>query len=409
MPKPLTSRFLETVKSTASRQEIPDAGLVGLYLIVQPSGVKSWAVRYRYNRKPRKLTIGTYPRLSLKQAREEAASALRAVDEGHDPAQEKKDDKAERSSGRFLSGAVLDEYLSRHVRQNNRSKTAKEAERLINHDIRPYWSETDIRDIRRKDILDVLDRVTDRGARYTANQLYAVLSRFFRFCLERGFIEDNPFSHIPKPKKPVSRDRVLNEEEIRAFWKVCEQLGWPFGPIGQLLLLTGQRRGEVGAMRWNEIDFDEETWTIPASRAKNGVEHLVHLSGSAIEILSSLPRTANTELLFTTTGATPVSGYSRAKRSLDAGMLEQLGRELVPWRFHDLRRTAASGMAALNIAPHVVEKVLNHRTGTIQGVAAIYNRYEYSEQRQRALEAWSARVKEIVGNRPMDNVVSIRQ
>jgi integrase len=226
------------------------------------------------------------------------------------------------------------------------------------------------------------------------------------------------------PTKERTRDRVLSDDEIRWFWQGCEEIDWPFGPLFKLLLLTAQRRDEVAGVVRSEIDLENRVWAIPRYKTKTDRGHEVHLSKLAIVVLRQLPRITNGHgeaLIFTVTGDTSVSGFSRAKRRLDAAMLrahrralglpendrelrKQLGfptNKLLPveipdWRLHDLRRTATTGMARLNIPPHVVDKVLNHASGTIRGVAAVYNRFEYLEERRAALEAWGRYVANLV-------------
>jgi integrase len=226
---------------------------------------------------------------------------------------------------------------------------------------------------------------------------------------------------------------VLSDDEIRWFWLACEEIGQPFGPLFQLLLLTAQRRDEVGTMEWPEIgDIKKRLWSIGRNKEKNDRAHDVHLSELAIEIISTLPKMDGTSLVFTTNSTTPVSGFSRAKENLDAAMRRARRRsldlpedddaylkalrlprgkkppeEIAEWILHDLRRTAATGMARLNIPPHVVDKVLNHVSGTIRGVAAVYNRFGYGEERKAALEAWGRYVAGLV--RPAsNNVIEMR-
>jgi integrase len=206
---------------------------------------------------------------------------------------------------------------------------------------------------------------------------------------------------------------VLTEDELRWLWSAADKIDWPFGPITKLLLLTAQRRDEVAGMEWPELDLAKRTWAIPRHKMKNTRAHEVHLSEAAAAVLQSLPRVGDVGLVFTTTGETAVSGFSRAKKRLDAEMLKARRRslrlpeddagyrkaiaqpagkslpiEIPDWTLHDLRRTAATGMARLNFPPHVVDKLLNHVSGTIRGVAAVYNRFEYLEERRNALEAW---------------------
>jgi integrase len=222
------------------------------------------------------------------------------------------------------------------------------------------------------------------------------------------------------PTAETARDRALSDDEIRFFWAGCDKLGWPFGPMFQLLLLTAQRRDEVGGMEWSEVD--KRVWTIPRERAKNDRAHEVHLSDLALEIIDELPKISRTlpegtgsepsPYLFTTNGRRPVSGFSRAKLRLDRHMvqllradIEEAGTnpqkvEIEGWILHDLRRTAATGTARLNIAPHVVDRILNHVSGTIRGVAAVYNRHAYLEERKAALELWGGYVESLVRPTP---------
>jgi integrase len=215
------------------------------------------------------------------------------------------------------------------------------------------------------------------------------------------------------PAKEQARDRALSDAEIRWLWEACEAVGWPFGPLVKLLVLTAQRRDEVAGMERPEIDLAKQNWTMPREKAKNNRAHEVQLSDAVIAVLKAVPRVGD-GLVFTMTGTTPVSGFSRVKARIDAAMLaakrDELGEKCEPvpaWTLHDLRRTAATGMARLNFPPHVVDKVLNHVSGTIRGVAAVYNRFEYIDERRAALEAWGRYVTNLVSPAPA-NVVAIR-
>lgn len=206
-----------------------------------------------------------------------------------------------------------------------------------------------------------------------------------------------------KPPSPeVSRDRVLTDSELVAAWKAAEQIGYPFGPMVQMLILTGQRRSEVLEAEWREFDLDAATWTIPRGRAKNDRAHVVPLAPHALQILCGLPHVGQRpRLLFTTTGETAFSGVSKATerlRSLAAALLPD-GDEAAPWRLHDLRRTFASGCGRLKIPVHVVEKALNHTSGTHAGIVGIYQRHEYEEDRRQAMELWAAHFDELLSKR----------
>ena len=193
---------------------------------------------------------------------------------------------------------------------------------------------------------------------------------------------------------------------MHRLWVACETLGYPFGPMIQLLLLTGQRRTEVAGIRWSEIDLDKAEWTIPGTRTKNSEPHSVPLSDMVIGIIKSLPYIqSNQGFLFTTTGETHVTGYSRAKADLDKLMADE-GDDLPHWTFHDLRRTTASGMARLGINLPVIEKVLNHTSGSFAGIVGVYQRHHFSDEKRNALEAWARFVQSLLT--PTENVVSLR-
>ena len=237
--------------------------------------------------------------------------------------------------------------------------------------------------------------------------------------VERSVLETSPCDRVKAPATESDRDRVLTDEEVRWLWKATDRLRYPFGPFVRLLLLTGQRRDEVAKSRWREFP-QPDLWHIPAERTKNGIATDVPLSAAAQDVVASLPRIGRAGYLFTSNGETAISGYSDAKERLDKYMVavareeaQERGQdpdqvELRPWRLHDLRRTLASGMARLEHPPHVVEAVLNHRAGTISGVAAVYNRYSYGREKSRALEAWGQYVMDLVeGN--ASNVVTLRR
>lgn len=191
------------------------------------------------------------------------------------------------------------------------------------------------------------------------------------------------------PTAEKSRDRVLSDDELRAILQACDRLNEPFGALIKLLALTAQRRDEVGQMTWREVDLDSRVWTIPKERAKNGIAHDVPLSDSAVKVLAGVRRIAGSRgLVFTTTGETPVSGFSKIKKRLDAAV-----PDAPPWVLHDLRRTAASGMARLGINLSVVEKVLNHISGSFGGVTGIYQRHKFANEKRVALEMWAAHVQ----------------
>jgi integrase len=390
------------------RREIPDGKIAGLYLVVQPSGAKSWALRYRVAGKPTKLTIGPYPSVDLAVARRRAQEALGEVAGGKDPSGAKKAArearKAENSTAdRVETVAAL--FVERSAKRKAGPLWAKEVERLLNVEIIPKIGSQRLGDVTRADIHALLDGIVDRGSPYTANRTLAVLRRMCNWAIERGIIANSPVEKIKPPGAETARDRVLSDDEVRLVWGAFEALGWPFGDIAKLLLLTGARRDEIGEARWNELDLAAKTLTVDKERSKNGIAHEIPLSDSVVGIFDRLRRIGDEKdgPIFTTTGRTPVSGWSRAKEQLD----KAIGVPIPAWVLHDLRRTAASGMAGIGIAPHVVEAALNHKSGAIKGIAAVYNRYNYAAEKRAALDAWARRLDAIITCTALTNVVSI--
>lgn len=252
--------------------------------------------------------------------------------------------------------------------------------------------DTPIDQIKRKDVVAVLDGIVASGTPTRANRALAAFKKLMNWCIDRGVIETSPVASLRPPTREVARDRVLEGAEVAAIWKAADAEGFPFAQFVHMLMLTGQRRGEVAAMRWSEIDFDDAIWTLPAQRSKNGRLHIVPLTDTMVKILKSLPRFIGSDFVFTTTGVTPISGFGRLKERLDDALPD--GTE--DWRFHDFRRTASTGMAKVGVLPHVIDAVTNHKSGIVSGVAATYNRYSYLEEKRDALARWGETVSVLV-------------
>jgi integrase len=425
MAKALTAPAVEKLKPGTARREIADARMPGLYLIIQPSGAKSWAVRYRYGRRSRKYTIGSYPAYDLGKARKRASEILQAAGEGLDPARQKlKARAAARAGYSNLFADLAKAFVLKHAKPRNRSwretarilgvkpvegkpgefellrkaKPGEKGNRRTRDGLATRWAKREVGDISKRDILDELDAFAGVGA----NRALATLRKFFNWLIERDILTTSPCAGLKAPAPEESRDRVLTDEEIRLLWIATEKVGYPFGPFTRLLLLTGQRREEVAAMMRSELDVAGGLWTIPKERAKNKQPHAVPLSDAALEVIEALPKIAGKPgFLFTHTGVTPISGFSKARRTLMKVMSEAAdGADIEHFTFHDLRRTAASGMGKLGVAPHIIEAVLNHRTGVIRGVARVYNRHAYGKEKRAALDVWSKHIVQIVCVRP---------
>jgi integrase len=413
MAKALTTKAIEAAKpDPEKRREVPDPALSGLYLVIQPSGAKSWALRYRFGGKPAKLTLGRWPLMGLAEARTAASEALEKIERGKNPAVEKKASKAARIEAQLADRdkikSLVGEFHKRHL---SRLRSGAVVRRELDRHVVAVWGDRDIHEITKRDVIDLLDGIADSGRAVTANRVRAYLNKFFNWCVERDILAMNPATGVKPVTKEASRDRVLSDDEIRWFWQACEAEGFPWGPIGKVLLLTGQRLGEVAQMTDAEVTGD--LWHLSAKRTKNGRAHDLPLSGAVRDVLADVERIkGKAGYIFTTTGTTPVSGFFKARAHL-AERMEKIAAEergdaveIPRWTFHDLRRTAATGMARLGIPVRITEAVLNHVSGTGAGIVAVYQRHDYAAEKRQALEAWGRQVLALIEGQPC-NVVPL--
>lgn len=391
----LTARTIEVLKPGADRREIADRHMPGLYLILQPSGAKSWAVRYRHHGATRKHTLGPYPAIDLKTARDLAAKALRTVAEGRDPGVEK------RVQNLDTVEAVARQFIEQ-CKRVNRPDVARGTQRLLELHVLPRWRGRLARDITRRDVLGVLDRVVDGDKPIAANRTLSAVRKMFNWAVSRDILAASPCIGVKPPSAERSRERTLSDVELRNVWLAADAVGGPFGAMVKLLILSGQRRTEVAKMQWPEIDLRERLWALPAARTKNNRAHEVPLNDAAVAILTALPRIGD-RFVLTTTGRTAATGYSVHKRKLDT----LLPPDMPEWRLHDLRRTAASGMARLGINLPVIEKVINHASGSFAGIVGVYQRHSFADEKRRALDTWAAFVVALVSDSPRQNVIRL--
>jgi integrase len=278
----------------------------------------------------------------------------------------------------------------------------------------PIWDMKPITEIGRKDVIRVVYELHDSGKPIAANRLLSYVKKFFSFALQRGLIEASPAALVKKPGEERTRDRVLNDQELCAIWRACDQVG-AFGRAFKFMLTTAQRRSEVGSLCWREIDWNARQWLLPASRTKAMREHLLPLSDLALQILDTAPRQG--DFVFSTRGARPLSGWGKAKAKLDALAAAEL-RNIVAedgedntsvtfpeWNLHDLRRSAATNMGKLGVDRFIVARILNHADSE---VTAIYDRHRYDREKRDAMDRWAARLLSIIGSGAADrNVVQL--
>ncbi|MHA1560439.1 MAG: tyrosine-type recombinase/integrase [Alphaproteobacteria bacterium] len=439
MPKKmLTAASVARIKPDARRRlEMPDAGAPGLRLVVQPSGTKSWAMRFRRpGGRSTKLTLGPADLtggepnaepsigspLTLAAARRLAVEIQHQRARGRDVMADAAAERRRRAAvhSRLFGLAAL-RFVEEYAKKNH-SRWRETAMRLglrpgaddrlitVPRGLCDRWRDRPLSDVDPAAIYDLIDDCRMRGYPGAITRktealdsrglgMHRTLSKFFAWAMEHRLADTNPVRGVYRPSQGPAGDRVLADAEIRLFWSAAEALEEPFGPLFKLLLLTGQRRGEVAGMTVGELSEDGRLWTLPAIRTKNRRPHAVPLSSQAREVLASVrPVDGRKGYIFSTTGKTPVSGFSRAKRRLDTEMLKLSlsDKPSVPWRLHDLRRTAATGMAEIGVAPHVVEAFLNHVSGARAGVAGVYNRAEYAAKKRSAADIWGAHLSSLI-------------
>jgi integrase len=382
----LTKSAIDSLPTPKSDVVYWDLAAPGFGVKVTPKGRKVFVVLYRTGgagSKLRKYTIGPYGRVTLHQARVAAQKVFAAKLEGRDPAGEKREAKRRIVADRVED--LLDAFIAQRLSQN---RSVAEISRLLRREVGKPWAGRSIHEIGKRDVVEAISAIEQRGAPATANKTLKSIKTFLRWCVGRAILDQSPAEGVPLPAKEIARDRVLSDKELAQVVLAARRMGGPYGSIVELLALTGQRREEVARLRWEELDLVQRIWTLPKSRTKNSKEHVVHLSEASTGVFKRTDK--HGPFVFSVLGAGPFNEFSRAKRQLD-----QLSG-VTGWRLHDLRRTCVSGMARLGIAPHVADKILNHQSGTISGVAAVYQRHEFLTQRREALEWWGAHVADVV-------------
>ncbi len=401
MKKRLTDRFVQSVAPPAAGRAVYiDTEAPGLELRVSAHGGKSWSIRYRPKSGERKrTTYGAYPAISLAEARarakEIAAAAARGIDlpdaEEREREEQRKDAKRPQTFG-----DLLDQYVDGHCKPNQRKW--KLVERMFDAHVKPAVGKRPLTELRRADLVELLDDLqNEKGLRAQVNRVRSQVVAALNWGVEREYLDANPAAAVKKRKIEASRERVLSDDELRVIWRAANTLSEPSRSLVKAWILTGQRRDEVRCMVWSEVDLGRALWTLPAARNKGKREHEIPLSPAVVALLGK-PRPGKP--VFSTDGHRPYAGQKRLKAILD----RETG--VAGWTFHDLRRTASTGMAALHISQDTIDRVLNHAKATLAGT---YNRYEYLEEKRRALEAWAERVAFIVGDaRDAPNVVELQ-
>ena len=397
----LTDRTVAALKAKVERYEKWEDGRTGFGVRVSPAGRKSWLFMYRFSGRARRMTLGTYPKIPLVTARLRHAKAKELLQKGTDPGAKAIEARNAARDAETVADLV-EEYLEKWARPRKRS--ASEDERILRKDVLPHWEKRKAKDIRRRDVIELLDGIVERGSPIAANRTLAVVRKMFNFAISRDIVDATPVAMVKAPSKENQRDRVLSADEIRTFWT-----GLNNAPMTEtvrltlkLQLVTAQRKGEIVGAAQTEFDTKQAAWNIPAEHAKNAQAHRVPLSAMALELVRAATELAGpSQWLFPSpTGDGPVGGGSVNHALTKALPIIGL-KNIVP---HDLRRTAASGMTSLGISRLVVGKILNHAE---QGVTAVYDRHSYDQEKYYALNTWAAHLEDILAGKQRSNVVRL--
>jgi integrase len=438
----ITKRTVDAAKPAAAEYVLWDDGVSGFGLKITPAGSKVYIYRYRLARPgqasqtaPRKYTIGKHGNLTPDQARKRAKGLAALVEQGIDPRQAEldtitaKDEVARQAKAKArLDGDLafenvaarwLDEY-----ELGRKSRSYGQAKLVIHKHLMPKLRGKPLPSITRADLHTIIDGIPARQ-QATRRTVYAYASIFWGWALKRGDVAESPLPSMAKPKAPKARDRVLSDDELATIWHATGSLRAPLGAFYRVLLLTGQRREEVAGMNWAELDRASVTWIIPANRAKNGAAHIVPLPPAVLYELDQLAMARqmigretehNAQCwpqggpVMSIRGGVSLSCFSQAKRLLDAEVAKAQNNaaSLPPWRVHDLRRTMATGFQRLGVRFEVTEATLNHISGAKGGVAGIYQRHDWKDEKASALSAWADHVVRLVHGTVKSNVTPIR-
>ena len=443
----LTERKIEQLAAEHGRKDrlVFDAEQRGLAVRVTASGGRTYLCQYTLHGHKWRVPLGACAAVTLSKAREAAAAVMGDVAKGRNPAAERKDaaaaERVRRTRNRLTLRVLIDDWNRLHL-AGQRPSYAAEAVRALHYAFADHLDDA-AEDLDRAAVVRALDALTRRRSRTAGNgglkpKGAAMIGRTaaygraaFAWAVKRGALRINPFADLPIAKSIAKRERVLSDTEIADIWRAATDTTAPYGAIVRLLILTGQRRGEVAGMAWNEISEDLVTWTLPGERTKNGEAHMVPLSALARDLLKALlsedaneakqiPREqrASGALVMPGTVGAPFAGWSKAKRTLDKAIMDARGRAaatagtspaaLVPWSVHDLRRTVATGLQRLGVRLEVTESILNHISGSRGGIAGVYQRHDWAAEKRAALDAWAAHVISILEGRVAgDNVVTL--
>jgi integrase len=397
MKRVLTEKGVAALKPPAvGRVFTRDIAVPGLMVCVTAKGHKSYLLGARFpgQKDYKRCELGQVGAIGLADARAMAREWLAAIKAGSDPR------RTQRASADTFA-VVAEQFIAMKLPSQRKGWRV---ERELRREVLPHWGTRPIGSITRRDVRELIQAIVARPSPAYARNVYDGVRAVFSFALNQDIIEHSPVDAL-KPRDFIGqkkvRERVLDDDEIRALWRACDQLGYPFGPLTRLLLLTGARLNELARASWSEIDLKRRTLVVPAERFKSNSQHIIHLSSDAVAILQELPRWAHGDFLFTcSAGRRPVAGFGDAKERLNriVGFRD--------WQAHDLRRVVRSRLAELKVAEHVAELAIGHSR---RGLQRIYDRYAYGPEIAEALQAWADRLRIIVSPPPKLRVIRLQR
>ena len=420
----LTDRTVEATRCPVGRKDalIFDDILKGFGLRVTASGKRVFIVQYRVGATVRRTPLGQWgTELTTAQARKKAEALRGQVRDKRDPVAERKaaqaataaadaQTKAAAARDAYTLDTLIDDWTVHHLTARSASYRARvpaELRRALK-----VWLAAPAEKVGRIDAVRALDTVKVKSGPIAANRLRAEARACWGWAVKRGSLTANPWEAIPRPlARETARERVLSDAELGTLYNAAGALAEPWGVLVRLLILTGQRRGEVAGMRWEEVNLDAAEWLLPGGRTKNGQPNIVPLTAEAVILLRTVKRRSGAEFVFEGPRMTAVSGFGKMKARLDAALAQaalETNRKPVSWVLHDLRRTMATGLQRLGIRLEVTEAVLNHVSGSRSGIVGVYQRHGWEAEKAAALVAWTEHVVNAADSKPAaGNVVAL--
>lgn len=393
----ITKRTVDAAQPGPKEMFVWDEDLRGFGLRITPKGSKSYVLQYRMGgreSRAQRYTIGKHGSpWTPEGARKEAERLLILVKQRIDPVE------ADRQRRRQAVELAFDKYVQAFTETylKRRWKQWQLGEGVLRREAVPVLRSKPLPRIQRSDLNQIWDRLHDRPA--VARLTHATLRKLFRWAVSRGDLDRSPMEGMEAPPPVPARDRVLSDEELGLLWSALPDLGWPFEPYFKLLILTAQRRDEVARIDWSELSRAEKQWVLPGRRTKNSKAQQLPLSQMAIAVIDDVAGGESWPvkgLVFSTTGKTPISGFSKAKKRLDEKLSDALGDRFTSWRAHDIRRTVATGLQRLGVRLEVTESVLNHVSGSRSGIVGVYQTWHWGPEKRSALQAWAEHVQSCI-------------